>query len=77
MVLKTIKVLTEINTNKSINTFHLGIDMQFLYIASRLAKNAIYSLHKTSTRDHVLKKANDFGLSGKVIAGDICICLIL
>ena len=51
--------------------------MQFLYIASRLAKNAIYSLHKTSTRDHVLKKANDFGLSGNVIAGDIYICLIL
>ena len=46
-----------------------GIDMDFLYIASKIANNAIYSFHKTSTRKHVLKKTKDFGLQANVIAG--------
>ncbi|XP_043273972.1 rRNA N6-adenosine-methyltransferase METTL5 [Venturia canescens] len=45
-----------------------GIDMKFLEIASRLATRTIYSLHKTSTRDYVLKKGQQLGMKGKVIA---------
>lgn len=46
-----------------------GIDIDFLYTASRIAKSVVYSFHKTTTRDHVLKKAMDFGLKGQVVAG--------
>jgi len=45
-----------------------GADMLFLRTALRLSKNAVYSLHKTSTRDHILKKAKDWGVSCDVIA---------
>lgn len=45
-----------------------GIDMKFLEIALKLAKKTVYSLHKTSTRNYVLKKGRDYGANGKVIA---------
>lgn len=45
-----------------------GIDVKFLEIATKLANKAVYSLHKTSTREYVLKKAKQFGCTGKVIA---------
>lgn len=45
-----------------------GIDIKFLEIATKLAKKTVYSLHKTSTRNYVLKKAQEFGINGKVIA---------
>uniref|UniRef100_A0A672JSC9 Methyltransferase-like protein 5 n=2 Tax=Sinocyclocheilus grahami TaxID=75366 RepID=A0A672JSC9_SINGR len=47
-----------------------GIDMQFLRTAISMASTAVYSLHKTSTRDHIQKKANDWKVK-KVIAGNI------
>ena len=36
-----------------------GIDMTFVKHGLKLARNAVYSLHKTSTRDHVMKKAKE------------------
>ena len=46
-----------------------GIDMLFVKQGLKLAKTAVYSLHKTSTRQHVLKKAKeDWGVDAKVIA---------
>lgn len=45
-----------------------GIDMGFLEAATKLSSNAIYSLHKSSTRDYVLAKAAQLGARGKVIA---------
>ncbi len=46
-----------------------GIDMTFLKQGLKLARRAVYSLHKTSTRNHVLKKAQeDWGVEAKVIA---------
>ena len=39
-----------------------GIDMLFLRKAIELCPRVIYSLHKTSTRDHILKKAHEFGI---------------
>jgi hypothetical protein len=38
-----------------------GLDMEFLGVGLALASRAVYSLHKTSTREHVLKKAADWG----------------
>ncbi|XP_011503885.1 PREDICTED: uncharacterized protein LOC105366966 [Ceratosolen solmsi marchali] len=45
-----------------------GIDIKFLEIASKIAKNTIYSLHKSSTRDYVLKKGFQFGFNCQVLA---------
>ncbi|XP_033842951.1 rRNA N6-adenosine-methyltransferase METTL5 [Periophthalmus magnuspinnatus] len=45
-----------------------GIDMKFLKNALMLAKNTVYSLHKTSTREHIQKKAYDWGVKMEVIA---------
>lgn len=45
-----------------------GADMQFLKAAIRLARNSVYSLHKTSTRNHVLTKANDWAIQAEVLA---------
>ncbi|CAF1634126.1 unnamed protein product [Adineta ricciae] len=45
-----------------------GIDMHFLQHARQLAKHSIYSLHKTSTRDHIYKKAHDWDMKMDVVA---------
>ncbi len=42
--------------------------MLFLKSGLALAKTAVYSLHKTSTRDHILKKAADWGVKATVFA---------
>ncbi len=45
-----------------------GIDLKFLKAGFALASKAVYSLHKTSTRDHILKKAEDWGVKASVVA---------
>ena len=45
-----------------------GIDMHFLQHAKQLANCSIYSLHKTSTRDHIYKKAKDWNMNMDVLA---------
>ena len=45
-----------------------GIDMEFVKTGLALAKTAVYSLHKTSTRDHIVKKAKDWGVKIQVLA---------
>lgn len=45
-----------------------GIDMHFLQHARHLARYSIYSLHKTSTREHILKKAKDWNMKMDVLA---------
>ncbi|CAF0869029.1 unnamed protein product [Rotaria sordida] len=45
-----------------------GIDMHFLQYARQLARHSIYSLHKTSTRDHIYKKAKDWNMNMDVLA---------
>ncbi|MEQ2240048.1 Methyltransferase-like protein 5 [Ilyodon furcidens] len=44
------------------------MDMKFLRAALTMSKTAVYSLHKTSTREHIQKKANDWGVKMEVIA---------
>ena len=39
-----------------------GLDMVFLQRAIMMSRYAVYSLHKTSTREHILKKAEDWGV---------------
>merc|ERR1712098_156021 len=38
-----------------------GLDMKFLQSGLEMASGAVYSLHKSSTRDHVLSKAKEWG----------------
>ncbi|KAG7174375.1 rRNA N6-adenosine-methyltransferase METTL5-like [Homarus americanus] len=45
-----------------------GADMEFLKVALDISKTAVYSLHKSATRTHVTKKANDWGVKIQVIA---------
>ncbi|CAL8267825.1 unnamed protein product [Lota lota] len=44
-----------------------GIDMKFLKTALTLA-TTVYSLHKSSTRDHIQKKAKDWGVKTELVA---------
>ena len=46
--------------NPPFGTIHnKGIDMTFVKHGLQLARQAVYSLHKTSTREHILKKAKE------------------
>ncbi|KAI1885034.1 hypothetical protein AGOR_G00216020 [Albula goreensis] len=45
-----------------------GMDMQFLKTALSMARTAVYSLHKTSTREHIQKKASDWNVKMQVVA---------
>lgn len=45
-----------------------GMDMDFLKTALELSQNAVYSLHKTSTRAHIMKKAAEWNVKMKVVA---------
>lgn len=54
--------------NPPFGTKTKGIDMVFLEVASKVAKHAIYSLHKSSTRDYILKRATALGFRASVLA---------
>ncbi|KAG1168027.1 hypothetical protein G6F70_009292 [Rhizopus microsporus] len=45
-----------------------GIDMLMLKKAIDTATTSVYSLHKTSTREHIMKKAQEWGVSFEVVA---------
>ena len=46
-----------------------GIDVQFLKTALRLARRAVYSFHKTSTRPYLMKLLREnWGLNAEVVA---------
>lgn len=45
-----------------------GLDVKFLQTGISMASRSVYSLHKTSTREHILKKAADWGVSAQVLA---------
>ncbi|CAI0628782.1 unnamed protein product [Linum tenue] len=48
--------------NPPFGTRRKGADMEFLCAALKIASGAVYSLHKTSTRDHIKRAAlRDFG----------------
>mmetsp|Transcript_19234 Transcript_19234/g.55858 ORF Transcript_19234/g.55858 Transcript_19234/m.55858 type:complete len:294 (-) Transcript_19234:318-1199(-) len=56
-------------TNPPFGTKHnAGIDVQFLRTACRLARRAVYSFHKRSTRAFLLKIAEEWGYQATVVA---------
>ncbi|PLW08647.1 hypothetical protein PCANC_09226 [Puccinia coronata f. sp. avenae] len=54
--------------NPPFGTKNKGIDILFLETACRMSKTAVYSLHKTSTRKYVEKKAKEYGFDAQVVA---------
>lgn len=54
--------------NPPFGTRQKGADLIFLKMALNLATNAVYSLHKTSTRKYVMDTAKRLGVYCKVIA---------
>ncbi|XP_032968000.1 rRNA N6-adenosine-methyltransferase METTL5 isoform X1 [Rhinolophus ferrumequinum] len=52
-----------------------GTDMAFLKTALEMARTAVYSLHKSSTREHIQKKAAEWKIKIDIIAakGDKCL----
>ncbi|XP_065661245.1 rRNA N6-adenosine-methyltransferase METTL5 [Hydra vulgaris] len=45
-----------------------GIDLKFLRHAVKVSQSAVYSLHKTSTRDFIVKRAEEFGCEVEILA---------
>lgn len=56
-------------TNPPFGTKHnAGINVRFLKAATRLARRAVYSFHKTTTRDYLLRKVSEWGYEARVVA---------
>ncbi|GAA6058569.1 hypothetical protein JCM10212_007008 [Sporobolomyces blumeae] len=54
--------------NPPFGTWNKGIDAVFLEMGCQVAKTAVYSLNKSSTRDFLERKAKALGFKGTVIA---------
>ncbi|KAL0094627.1 S-adenosyl-L-methionine-dependent methyltransferase [Phycomyces blakesleeanus] len=54
--------------NPPFGTKTKGVDMVLLKKAIEIAGTSVYSLHKTSTRDHIMKKAKEWGVGCEVLA---------
>ncbi|XP_077175884.1 rRNA N(6)-adenosine-methyltransferase METTL5 [Paroedura picta] len=64
-----VKTFDTVIMNPPFGTKHnKGMDMAFLKTALRMARTAVYSLHKTSTRQHIQKKADDWKVKMDVLA---------
>ncbi|CAA2984932.1 methyltransferase 5 [Olea europaea subsp. europaea] len=51
------RIVDTVVMNPPFGTRRKGADMDFLFVALKVASNAVYSLHKTTTRDHVKRTA--------------------
>ncbi|KAM4874452.1 rRNA N(6)-adenosine-methyltransferase METTL5-like [Thomomys bottae] len=49
-----------------------GTDLAFLKTALEIARIAVYTLHKPSTRQHIPKKAAEWKIKMDIIAGPFC-----
>ncbi|XP_003226307.2 rRNA N6-adenosine-methyltransferase METTL5 [Anolis carolinensis] len=63
------KIFDTVIMNPPFGTKHnKGMDMAFLKTALQMARTAVYSLHKTSTRQHIQKKAEEWKVKMEVLA---------
>lgn len=62
------KAFDTVVMNPPFGTRTKGLDMAFLNVAQELSSGSVYSLHKTSTREHVKKKAAELNLNCRVVA---------
>ncbi len=62
-------IVSTVLTNPPFGTKHnAGIDISFIKTAIRLATNAVYSFHKSSTRQYLIKTVESWGYEVEVIA---------
>ena len=54
--------------NPPFGTRQKKADLKFLSTALKLSKRAVYSLHKSSTKEYLLQRAQRWGLEGKILA---------
>lgn len=54
--------------NPPFGTRRQGVDIIFLERALQIARKAVYSMHKTSTRDFIVRKGQDWGVNITVLA---------
>jgi predicted RNA methylase len=66
--LRAPRVIDTVVSNPPFGTRRAGIDLLFVRTGLLLAKNAVYSLHKTSTRPYIVKQAENWGVDCKVLA---------
>lgn len=63
------KMFDTVIMNPPFGTKHnKGMDLLFLKKGLEMTNKVVYSLHKTSTRDHILKKASDWNVEASVLA---------
>ncbi|KAL6062438.1 Methyltransferase-like protein 5 [Balamuthia mandrillaris] len=62
------RLIDTVIMNPPFGTKFKGIDMVFLQKALQMARVSVYSLHKTSTREHIERKARQWGAKGEVLA---------
>lgn len=62
------KTFDTVIMNPPFGTRQKGIDLTFLKMALHMSSTAVYSLHKTSTRNFVIDSAKKMGIYSKVIA---------
>ncbi len=55
-------------TNPPFGTKSKKADIKFLSTALKLSRRAVYSLHKSTTRDYLLQRAERWGLYGSILA---------
>lgn len=54
--------------NPPFGTKTKGIDIDFLKVALKLTDNAVYSLHKSSTRQYIVNKVKEWNVKAEVLA---------
>eukprot|EP00003_Mantamonas_plastica_P000451 TRINITY_DN1037_c0_g1_i2.p2 TRINITY_DN1037_c0_g1~~TRINITY_DN1037_c0_g1_i2.p2 ORF type:complete len:308 (+),score=92.48 TRINITY_DN1037_c0_g1_i2:66-926(+) len=62
------KTFDTVIMNPPFGTRNKGIDMLFLQAAFELSKGTVYSLHKSSTREFIRKRATEWGANCDVMA---------
>lgn len=66
---KWFKVFDTVIMNPPFGTKHnAGMDMKFLMTAFNLARDVVYSLHKSSTRDYIQRRAIEVEAKAEVFA---------
>ena len=61
-------LLDTVVLNPPFGTRQSGVDVTFLHVALQLARTAVYSLHKSSTRPFFVRLCERWGVAGEVIA---------
>ena len=54
--------------NPPFGTRSSGADVAFVRAALRLCDGPVYSLHKSSTRDYLVRRAGSWGAAARVVA---------